>query len=62
MTKKRDKKAALKFLRKSLKRRGHADEIVTDRMRSLGAALRDLGIADRQGTGRNRVRAAVQAR
>lgn len=52
VTKKRDKKAALKFLRKLLKRHGHAHEIVTDRLRSYGAALGDLGIRDRQETGR----------
>ena len=39
-------------MKKALKRHGHVDEIVTDRMRSYGAALRDLGIADRQETGR----------
>ena len=52
VTKTRDKKAALKFLKKTLKRHGRADEIVTDRLRSYGAALRDLGIGDRQETGR----------
>ena len=52
VTKTRDKRAALKFLKKSLKRRGRAREIVTDRLRSYGAALRDLGIADRHETGR----------
>ncbi|MCR8726739.1 IS6 family transposase [Frigidibacter sp. ROC022] len=52
VTNTRDKKAALKFIKKSLKRHGRADEIVTDRMRSYGAALRDLGIADRQENGR----------
>ena len=52
VTKKRNKKAALKFLKKSLKRHGPAEEIVTDRRRSYGAALRELGIADRQETGR----------
>ena len=44
--------AALKFIRKSLKRHGGAEEIVTDRLRSYGAALRELGIRDRQRTGR----------
>ena len=39
VTKTRDKKAALKFLKKSLKRHGPADEFVTDRLRSCGAAL-----------------------
>ncbi|MDW4551745.1 IS6 family transposase [Defluviimonas sp. D31] len=52
VTKKRDKKAALKFLRKSLKRHGRADEFVTDRLRSYGAALGVLGIVDRQETRR----------
>ena len=52
VTETRDKKAALKFLKKSLKRHGQAQVIVTDRLRSYGAALRDLGIADRQETGR----------
>jgi len=52
VTKRRDKKAALKFLKKSMKRYGRADEIVTDRLRSYGAALGDLGIRNRQQTGR----------
>ncbi|MGL5011581.1 MAG: IS6 family transposase [Paracoccaceae bacterium] len=52
VTKMRDKKAALKFLKKSLKRHGRADEIVTDQLRSYGAAMRDLGISDRQKIGR----------
>ena len=52
VTKTRDKKAALKFLRKSLKRHGPADEFVTDCLRSYGAALRERGISDRQETGR----------
>ena len=52
VTKTRDKKAALKFLKKTLKRHGRADEIVTDRLRSYGAALKELGIRDRQETSR----------
>ncbi len=52
VTKTRDKKAALKFFKKNLKRYGRAEELVTDRLRSYGAALRDLGISDRQETGR----------
>ena len=51
VTKTRDKKAALKSLKKTLKRHGRAVDIVTDRLRSYGAALRDLGISDRQETG-----------
>ena len=44
---KRDRKAALKLLRRLLKRRSAPAAIVTDRLRSYGAALRDLGLADR---------------
>ena len=52
VTKTRDKKAALKFLRKTLKRHGRSNEIVTDRLRSYGVAPREIGIDDRQETGR----------
>lgn len=52
VTKRRDRKAALNFIRKSLKRHGHVQAVVTDRLRSYGAALRELGISDRQETGR----------
>lgn len=52
VTKKRDRKAALKFLRKALKRLDPPGDIVTDRLRSYGAALRDLGLAEAQVTGR----------
>src|SRR5210317_320568 len=39
VTKRRNKKAALKFLRKLMKRYGRAEEIVTDRLPSYRAAL-----------------------
>lgn len=52
VTKTRDKKAALKFLLKTMKKHGRADVLVTDKLRSYGAALRDLGAAGRQETGR----------
>ena len=52
VTKTRDKKAALKFLRKAMRRHGRPEEIVTDRLRSYGAALKEIGAADRQETGR----------
>ena len=52
VSKRRDRKAALKFLRKSMKRYGRPEAIVTDRLRSYGAALRELGGADLQVTGR----------
>jgi len=52
VTKKRDKVAALAFLKKALKRHGHAEAIVTDGMRSYPAAMRELGILDRRKMGR----------
>jgi putative transposase len=52
VTKTRDKKAALKFLKKSMKRYGRPHIFVTDKLRSYGAALREVGAADRQETGR----------
>ena len=52
VTKTRDRKAALEFLKKTLKRLGHSAEFVTDHMRSYGAALRELGTSDLQETGR----------
>ena len=52
VTKTRDKKAALKFLRKAMKKHGRADVLVTDKLRSYGAALKDFGVEDRQETGR----------
>ncbi|WP_210526914.1 IS6 family transposase [Rubellimicrobium arenae] len=48
----RDKKAALKFLRKLMKRHGRAEELVTDGLRSYGAALKEVGAEDKQVTGR----------
>jgi putative transposase len=52
VTKTRDKQAALKFLRKTLKTHGRAGVFVTDDLRSYGAALKEIGAADRQETGR----------
>jgi putative transposase len=46
------KKAALKFLRKLMKRHDQAGDIVTDGLRSYGAALKDMGAEGRQVTGR----------
>jgi len=51
-TKTRDKKAAIKFLKKAMRRYGKPEKIVTDKLRSYGAALKDIGAADRQETGR----------
>ena len=52
VTKRRNKRAALKILRKLMKRHGQAQEIVTDRFASYRAAMRDLGSTDKQTTGR----------
>lgn len=52
VTKTRDRKAALKFLRKTMKRFGPPHVIVTDLLRSYGAALKVIGNADKQETGR----------
>ncbi len=52
VTKCRDRKAALKFLRKTMKRHGRPHVFVTDKLRSYGAALQEIGAAGRQETGR----------
>ena len=51
-TRRRDRKAALKFLRKAMRRYGQPDVFVTDRLRLYYAALTDAGMAKRQKTGR----------
>jgi putative transposase len=55
VTKKRDKAAALRFLKKALKRHGKAEKIVTDGLRSYPAAMRDLGNLDRRAMRRHLV-------
>jgi putative transposase len=52
VTKTRDKKAALKFLKKAMRRHGPCERYVTDKPRSYGAAMKELGVEDRQETGR----------
>jgi len=52
VTKRRDRESALKFLRKLMKRCGQPDLIVTDRLRSYGAAMKVIANADRQETER----------
>ena len=52
VTKTRDKNAALSFLRRMMKRHGKAKAIVTDKLRSYGAAMKEIGNYDRQETGR----------
>ena len=52
VTKTRDKKAALKFLKKTMRKHGRSEVIVTDLLRSYGAALKEIGAAHRQETSR----------
>ena len=52
VTKKRDKSAALAFMKKVLKRHGKAETIVTDGLRSYPAAMAELGNEDRREMGR----------
>lgn len=50
--KKRDKAAALAFLKKALKRHGKTEKIVTDGLKSYPAAMNELGNQDRREMGK----------
>ena len=52
VTTRRDKASALKFLTKTLKRHGPVRAIITDRLRSYRAAMKQLGNQDKQDVGR----------
>lgn len=52
VTKRRDRKAALKILKKIMKRSGQPEVVVTDKRISYGAAMKVVGNASRQDTGR----------
>jgi putative transposase len=52
ITKTRDKAAALRFMKKALKRHGSPEAITTDRLRSYKAAMTELGNAEKQEAGR----------
>ena len=52
VTRTRNRKAALKFLKKYMKRHGRPGTIVTDRLRSYGAALKEPGRGDDREMGR----------
>lgn len=52
VTKTRDRRAALSFLRSAMKRFGAPKVIITDKLRSYGAAMKVIGNADAQETGR----------
>ena len=51
VTKECDKAAALKFIKKAMKRHGRPKTIVTDGLRSYGAALTEIGSKARQEVG-----------
>ena len=52
VSKRRDRKAALKFLKKIIKRYGKPHEIVTDRLKSYRAAMKVIGDSEVQEVGR----------
>lgn len=52
VTKERDKAAALKFMKKLMKRHGRAKTITTDGLRSYRAAMKELGCEGKQEVGR----------
>jgi putative transposase len=52
VTKRRDKAAALRCLEKLTRRHGRPEEVVTDKPRSCGAALKEMGGKDRRVTER----------
>lgn len=52
ITKRRNKRAALKMLRKLMRRYGKPEVLVIDRFASYKAALREIGCEDRQACGR----------
>ena len=53
VTKTRDKSAALRFFKKTMKRYGAPRTVVTDRLRPYGAAVKEIGNIDRQEVGRH---------
>jgi putative transposase len=52
VTAKRDKAAALKLLKRVMKKYGRPRIIVTDRLRVYSAAMNEIGVADRHEVGR----------
>ncbi len=52
VTKRRDRKAALKFLKRAVKRYGRPWSVVTDRLRSYRSAMKMIGNSERQECGR----------
>jgi len=63
VTAKRDKAAALKLLKRILKKYGPPRKIVTDGLRAYSAAMKAIGNSDRQEVGRglnNRARIRIR--
>ena len=52
MTKRRDRRAALKFLKRAMKRYGRPRSIVTDRLRSYRSAMKIIGNVAKRDCGR----------
>ena len=52
VTTRRDKAAALAFIKKTVKRHGRPETVVTDGLRSYGAAMKEIGSQGRQEVGR----------
>jgi len=52
VTKRQDRKVALAFLKRAMRRYGRPEAIVTDRLRSYRSAMKVLGNSDRQECGR----------
>ena len=52
MTRKRDKEAALSFMKRTLKRHGSPEAITTDGLRSYDAAMNELGNTEKREVGR----------
>ena len=52
VTKTRDRAAVLSFIKRAMKRHGRPQAVVTDGLRSYGAAMKEIGNADRQEVGR----------
>ena len=62
VTAKRDKAAALKLLKRVMRKYGRPRLIVTDRLRAYSAAADEIGVADRHAVGRrlnNRARLLI---
>ena len=53
VTAKRNKVAALKFLKRIIKKYGRSQTVVTDRLCSYTAAMKEIGMADRHEVGRH---------